>query len=424
MAFPLAALAKLIFGGGGQAASGAAAAAPTFVGAAGGAAGGGATAGLTKVAEGSMMSKLLSMGKSALQNPQVQQILSATGANLAGPGSLAESWNDITQQRIATQSYAKVLSKLLRGEIEGGKFEISDKGTKMQFPNQKGGTSELGSVGDTSGLGVEGTPNAGMFRAANPFSPSQSGISAADLTGLTPQDISSAFQDTLGVEALKQKRVSDIVDMIYKRAQIEKMGREPLEDIYPVPGPGGVYLTLRQWRALPPDEKSYYIAKQQAAELGDKEFMSKEEWEMLQPTEREKFISAALKKPEIMRGAKELARSGATRITLGERREIEEMKDVVTRKSEVLDPRYARTLEKELQSSMGKATWANLPNIKKYIALGLSRPEASRKAQQVTVLEAWDKEVRKYVPNAEFKPDKDPVGWYDEDKLILESPYK
>lgn len=216
MAFPLAALAKLIFGGGGQAASGAAAAAPTFVGAAGGAAGGGATAGLTKVAEGSMMSKLLSMGKSALQNPQVQQILSATGANLAGPGSLAESWNDITQQRIATQSYAKVLSKILNGEIEGGKFEISDKGTKIQFPNQKGGTSELGSVGDTSGLGVEGTPNAGMFKVANPFSPSQSGISAADLTGLTPQDISSAFQDTLSVEALKQKRVRDVIDMIYK----------------------------------------------------------------------------------------------------------------------------------------------------------------------------------------------------------------
>jgi len=209
------------------------------------------------------------------------------------------------------------------------------------------------------------------------------------------------------------------------RAQIEKMtAPSPLDE----PFIGGY--TVRQFQSLTPDIKEYALAKEQAKRLGDTEFMTLKEWKNLDKTERMKFIEELITHPdpEVRKLAKEIY--GPTRISIGEKAEtagaIAKVTAETKRKAEVLDPGYWRSIEKGLRDSMGKAAWSNLPKAKEYMKRNpqLSASEARRKAQQIAVLEEWDREIRKYVPEAKFEYDKEPPGWYVEDELIVESPYK
>jgi len=101
-----------------------------------------------------------------------------------------------------------------------------------------------------------GLMTGGGLSTINPFVGSQpdfSKISGADLAGLTPQDISSALSAKFTLDQLKNKSVTDIVDMIYKQRQIDV-----LKPIYTIPGTD-IKLTTEQYlkyKDMTKEEKS------------------------------------------------------------------------------------------------------------------------------------------------------------------------
>ncbi|MBU2177481.1 MAG: hypothetical protein KJ556_20505, partial [Gammaproteobacteria bacterium] len=142
----------------------------------------------------------------------------------------------------------------------------------------------------------------GSSGVGNPFVEGQSLSSASDLAGLTPEIMSSALQGALGIEAMKvkreelgQKKVSDVMDSLYKaftiqntiasgkRADTEearKAAAEPsikanrealtkesetrtkaseaLDKPHPftVSKPDGSLMTVREFNTLTPDQKT------------------------------------------------------------------------------------------------------------------------------------------------------------------------
>ena len=94
----------------------------------------------------------------------------------------------------------------------------------------------------------------------------------------------------------------------------------PLERPYPILGPGGETMSYREWNSLPADEKEYLAYLHTAKKIGaPKEELAREFFMSLEPTEREKFARAAMEDPTLMATAKELARAGATKISIGEK---------------------------------------------------------------------------------------------------------
>ena len=274
------------------------------------------------------------------ENKLFLQYLAGAGGDIAAGEPIGKNVNQITQQNIAAQNkaklnqtYMKMLKDILAG---GGKVNLDKDKTKIDMPSAMlGGTgSELNVLGGISGnteLAQEGSalPGGSGVDWASILNPSSSpAISGADLAGLTPQDISQALSDAVGVETLKGKRVSDLADMIYreevdrpyKQALTEKARREgSLDEIFPVEVPNVGKVTQRQWNALPTKDKEYALFVNTSKKLGDEDILSKSEFENLEPSEREQFLRAAMKDPELMDAATELARAGRDVINIGER---------------------------------------------------------------------------------------------------------
>lgn len=172
------------------------------------------------------------------------QYLSGAGAEIAAGGQGTEALNQITQQNIAGQSMMGLLQKMLGGEGgEGSKMSVDGKGVKMQFDpkafgslfGQEGGEKgyslttpggpgpanvpvptepNLPSISEGGGGGALG----GMLgKLLNPSS-SLPNVSASDLAGLSTADILNALSGTTDVKKLDQKKVTDLIDMIYKGA--------------------------------------------------------------------------------------------------------------------------------------------------------------------------------------------------------------
>lgn len=260
----------------------------------------------------------------------------------------------ITQQTIGAQSqagmnkqYMEMLRKMLSGEEVpmGGKVTHDEKGTKLEIPK---------------GIGAMGTPGApaqnlpvmsgqiGQMDTINPFVPSQQSASAADFAGLGPQDVSRALTGATGVEALRQQSISNLL-------RTYETFHGPLEQDFPVKvpmGPDGIPTTvsLREWQALPQDERDYALFVQTSKKLGDADIMSRREFEMLEPTERERFVRQAMEDPKLMAATKELATAGATKISIGER--VSEKLALGKLKGQLYfsDPKWTSDIEKHLGS--------------------------------------------------------------------------
>ena len=267
-----------------------------------------------------------------LQNKLFLQYLAGAGSDISAGRPIGNTVNAITQQNISAQNYMKVLQKMLGGQMpEGGKLTMDTKGMKLDVPQSalSGGsflgdnplgqpfTGGTGSPSPTSSPSPTGI-SPSQYGTINPFVGSQSGnISASDLAGLTPQDIHGAFSGALAVENLKQKKASDLVDAMYKGALTKKaMEGDPLDKAFPIGVPGVGAVTIRQWKSLPKEDQEYAVYVHGAKNLGDKDIMSKAEWKMVEPTERERFTRAVMKDPKLMGAAKSLAAAGATRISL------------------------------------------------------------------------------------------------------------
>ncbi len=150
-------------------------------------------------------------------------------------------------------------------------------------------------------------------------------ISGADLAGLTATDVSQALSGATQVQSLRQRtqaadkaskrqKFNDLFDVMYKNqltresaARTKKYGQPTVAKPSALDQPFMGGYTLREFQSLTPRAKEYTLAKGVAGNLGDKKFMSPEEWADTKPTDKERFLRAAMEDPKLMGAAKELA---------------------------------------------------------------------------------------------------------------------
>lgn len=212
-----------------------------------------------------------------LKNNLFLQYLSGAGGAMSAGEPIGPTLNQITQQNIGAQSkhklqqsYMKTLQQMLGGLPMGGKISGDKDNLTIKMPTgslaQEGSQLEGGSGIDWSDPKEQGQLSAFLREgAANP-SASPSDVSSADLAGLTAADVSQALSGATNVQALKQKKFTDIVDALYKSRTAADM--EKRTEIYGRP-------------AIPKDErinaiKGYEYAK---TEEGGSYKGSFKEWE-------------------------------------------------------------------------------------------------------------------------------------------------
>lgn len=253
------------------------------------------------------------------------QYLSGVGADISAGGRGVQAMNKITQENIQGQNMMQVFQKMLAGKGgEGSKMSVDGKGVKMQFDPKSfeglfqidklqgewdmGGANKDNWAAPTPAPGPGNAPvpeelnlpgggGGGMLaKLLNP-SVDLSGITASDLAGLSPTDISNALSGALNVRKLDQKKVTDLVDMAYKSAMgTEALARagevakgKALDQLYPIPHYASGPMKLREWKELPADEKAY-SAYSYATIRRNEIPMTKEQWEAQAPTDKIKTL--------------------------------------------------------------------------------------------------------------------------------------
>lgn len=278
-----------------------------------------------------------------MQNKLFLQYLSAAGQDIAGGEPIGAGVGAVTQQNIAAQSYAKqqerylnILRGMLAGDVpEGGKMTMDSKGMKIDMPT----SLTTPSVPESQ---VPGEQPRGGMGLINPFAISQPGVSAADLAGLTPRDLSQALQDVVGVETLKQQ-ISVSKTKEYRKTQ-ELLRTAPME----VPGLGK--LSFDEWKTLDSKTKAYSYYAFDAKTRGEA-VLDYNEWEQqADPTTIEQIFRLA----EEDEGFKDFffrqKRAGAVRISIGEK--IAERKAFGELKGQLYfkDPKWTGDLSKHISS--------------------------------------------------------------------------
>jgi len=166
-----------------------------------------------------------------LQNKLLLQYLAGAGADIASGQPIGQNVNAITQQNIAAQNMMGLLAKMLAGKVpEGGKITIDNKGTKIQVPNNVQSETSATVQNDMLKDMISGSQMAGgshidwtkqeninKLSALRPSFGQPSNIAPEDLAGLTTADISQALRGALAVKEFGRKRLSDIVDALYKQ---------------------------------------------------------------------------------------------------------------------------------------------------------------------------------------------------------------
>ena len=153
------------------------------------------------------------------QNKLFLQYLAGAGQDIGSGNAVGTNVNKITQQNISSQNYMKMLQKMLGKGLE---FK-SDAEGKATMSGDLSKMMELGDVGGevNAGIGGMGASTPQSTGAPNPLNPSSSpAMSGADLAGLSPEMISQALQFKFGQDQAAQKKITDTVDMDYKRALI------------------------------------------------------------------------------------------------------------------------------------------------------------------------------------------------------------
>jgi len=286
---------------------------------------------------------------------------------------------------------------------EGTEMKLSgDKGLTMSIPKfhlDKLSGEAGGLFGGGGGLSLGGTPPSVPAPVANPspgaipvptmpnlpapapvqqqagrglLNPSGSlpEISRSALAGLSPENISAALQGVLNIEGLNQDKLKTLIDKPYKEAltirNLAESARilqgEPLDRPYPIPVPGIGDVTVREWSNLPTEQKQY-AAYKNLEKLGEGVDLSYEEFlKEYDKTDREKFLRAAMGDEDLMSAAKDLAKSGATRISLGEK--LEEVKEKGKLAGQVYfsDPKWPDDLTKHMSSKPVRQKIADAPD--------------------------------------------------------------
>ena len=168
------------------------------------------------------------------QNRLFLQYLSGAGGAMSAGQPIGPALNQATQQNITAQSYKAQqgeFSKMFQAILAGGgkinldKENVSIKAPKAAFNAPGGGGTELAQEGSQQpgGSGIDWTKPENLSKLSGILNPSASPLdtTGADLAGLTPQMISQALSDAGSVEVFKQKRITDLANMIYKGSLTE-----------------------------------------------------------------------------------------------------------------------------------------------------------------------------------------------------------
>lgn len=263
----------------------------------------------------------------------IMQYLSGMGASL-NPDPWVQSLNQMTQQNIQAQNQANLIDmykNILSGKVPGAKANLSEKGMNLTLPSnalslggEGGPAGQMGQMGQitsprrafpvSSNVPAEQTGGGGFLdKILNPSGsqPGSGTIPPSALAGLSAQDVSAALSGALNIEQLRQRQIMNM-------ASAGKV--DPLESEFPIPHPEAGAITQRQWSSLPTEEREFSAYVHAAKKLGaPKNELTRKFFSSLEPTDREQFLRAAMEDPKLMTAAQELAKSGATRITLGEK---------------------------------------------------------------------------------------------------------
>lgn len=254
-----------------------------------------------------------------LQNKLFLQYLAAAGSGLAqgGGAGMAQAVGGVTQQNIAAQNYSKMqqqqmkmIANILRGDVPAGASVKKSPDGKMSFslPSLSGSVEDDPRVPKGINFDVGGVLNPSNDQPGVSGAMPLPAPSGSDLAGLTPQDMSRALAGAVDVNQLIQ--TSDILN---KKLALQGAA-------FPVKVPGVGYVTDKQWKALPVEDRAYALYSHNEMEEG-KTPLSRIEWERTQPTEREKYIRLLSEDPELLKTEKEIRKSGAPRISLAEKLE-------------------------------------------------------------------------------------------------------
>jgi hypothetical protein len=190
------------------------------------------------------------------------------------------------------------------------------------------------------------------------------------------------------------------------------MRRIKVDEKSPIEVPGVGVVSMAYWKSLPAKDKSYAIFYHKAKQLGDTDIMSKEEWESLEPSAREKFLRAAMDDPRLMSVAKDLARAGGTKISIGEKakiaKEVRSATKDIDAKTNVISAKFLADTEKKIRGDV---------SLDKY---GLGTPEYEH-AVKINVLKSLDSAIKNAYKDATITRTKE--GWFANGKLVRRNPY-
>jgi hypothetical protein len=331
------------------------------------------------------------MFEELLKNPLFLQMMSGAGQGLQSGQGISAGLDPIIQQTTRGAAQDKLttgkmglLQQILDlfGQDEGDpdrKITIGDEGITMKM----GKSALAGSLGDAmkpAGMSMSPTapaasatpsPTGGtqkdprIAEALRHLGPSsgQQGIDYSAYAGLGPENVMAAWKAAFEAEGLSQQRMRDIVDQMYKGALTEEsLARseaakhpkaDPLDQPFPIPHPVLGDISMRQYQALPSDDKAYmsYVMQSQVYRPDDPIMDPIEFKRSVDKEDKLAYIKALSEEPELFERAKELKASGA--MNLGELIErtkaTTEARDVSRAKTDVTTGKVLVEVDKEMK---------------------------------------------------------------------------
>jgi len=197
---------------------------------------------------------------------------------------------------------------------------------------------------------------------------------------------------------------------------------DALDQEFPIAGPGGRRMTLRQWNGLPNEDQEYLIYADSATRSGEAP-MSKHEFQLLEPTEKERFLRRAMEDPALMSAAERLAKAESTTINLSPYERTRQTQKAMT-EADVESPDFVSNVIKDAQSDT--LTWMRPPAMAaiKEAYPELSDTKARELAQRQLVLEKMDSGIRQVFREEEgYTVRRAKDGWRVNGKLRVRNPY-
>jgi hypothetical protein len=383
-----------------------------------------------------------------LQNKLFLQYLSGAGSALQAGKPISAGIDPVTNQAIAgqnmnklPQSYIAMLKKAL-GPDES-KATFSNKGINLTIPQSDLSSGAFLKEGDLFGGNLSTssstpTPDSttvpkSQLDTINPFVGSQLGnVSASDLAGLTTQDIGNALSEALNVEQLRQKKVSEIADSLYKNKMMENIDSEiasrtalteSKKPIFTIPGTD-IKLNreeyVKWYETANKDERTAAVKNYEyAVTKGYKgNFMS---FQDANRTTNQKDYDAAVVggyKGGFNQWLLEMKRAGATNISLDTKLTEKKAMSEVDRQNIVLKPDFHQKILEDLQKD--SRGWRSTDEADKYAKeKNITFDQARSTIQRAKVRESMDMQIKQAFPKATWKKN----GWYVDGKRIVRDPY-